>query len=189
MDPISDHGARGPGGSHRKAAIEDELAADDLDLTPERDEIAAAGAVSPEELLERSDLAVFLLPSAFPASDVAIAETAREQGAPPELLDRLGRLPAATYHTVQEVWAALGGATETRHGAAVAEAHEPASAVPAAPEPLPAVPPWVDAVARAAGGATETTVRLTLGAMVALATGVARRVPLARLGRNGRRGL
>jgi len=176
VDPISDHGAHGPGGSHRQPGIEDELVADDLDLTAERHDIATAGAVTPDELLERSDLAVVLLPSVFPASAVAIAETAREQGAPSELLDRLGRLPPATYHTVQEVWAALGGATETRQAAAASEAPRPAPAVSAATEPVPAVPPWVDAVARAAGGATEVTVRLTLGATVAIVTGVARRV-------------
>ena len=113
MDPTLDHGSHVPGGTHRQAPLRDELAGDDLDLTPRRDEIDAGDVPVTDDLLDRSELATFLLPSAFPASAAALVATARDQGAPPEILDRLEQLPPATYHTVQEVWVSLGGATET----------------------------------------------------------------------------
>src|SRR5436305_6808963 len=96
------HGSHLPGGSHRQADLEEELAAEGLDLTPARDEIDVPGLAMNEELAPRSELAIYLLPSAFPASAVTLLETARGQEAPLEILDWLDQLPDGTYHTVQE---------------------------------------------------------------------------------------
>jgi hypothetical protein len=114
MDPSLDHGSHLPGGTHRQASLREELAGDDLDLTPKRDEIEMLAAAMNESLLERSELATVVLPRAFPASSAALVATARDQGAPPEIVEQLEQLPPATYDTVQEVWVALGGPTQTR---------------------------------------------------------------------------
>src|SRR6476661_428764 len=90
------HGSHAPGGSHRHAGIDDELAADDLDLTPTRAEIAVDG-VTIDDVVGRSELATYLLPHTFPAAPGALADTARGQGAPQELLDHLAQLPLTTY--------------------------------------------------------------------------------------------
>ncbi len=148
--------------------------ADDLDLTPDRDEIDVPGETMPEDLIERSELAVHLRPGVFPASPAALVETAREQGAPPELVDRLQRLPEAAYHTVQEVWTAMGGPTEARRAGAPAPEPAPRPAVAATPEP--AAPPWVDRAAEGAGKVTETAVRVMIGVPVAILRSVTRRL-------------
>jgi hypothetical protein len=72
----------------------------------------------PEDVEGRSQLAIYLLPSAFPASPTTLIAVARGQAAPPEILDGLGRLPRGRYHTVEEVWEALGGPAESRTFAA-----------------------------------------------------------------------
>lgn len=68
------------------------------------------------DLIElRSMLAASLRPSAFPASASTLLEIAEEEYAPERVLAWLRVLPAADrYATVEEVWTALGGRTETR---------------------------------------------------------------------------
>jgi hypothetical protein len=177
MEPIADHGSHLPGGTHRQADLDEELAADDLELTPERDELDVPGVTMNDELLQRSDLAIFLLPSAFPASAVTLVETAREQGAPPEILERLQQLPPRTYETVQEVWVALGGPTEHRDGTMAAR--EGSGGPPSrrgVGRLVPPTPGWVDGVARAAGRMTEMSVRVVLGGTVVVVRGAAGRM-------------
>jgi Protein of unknown function (DUF2795) len=80
----------------------------DRGMTPE-------GALSPDELEARTDLARHLEPSIFPADREALLTSARDAGAPPDILSRLEQLPAdREYGTVQEVWEALGGPAEER---------------------------------------------------------------------------
>ena len=171
------HGSHVPGGNHRQADLEDELAADGLDLTPTRDEVGVPGVPTAQALEGRSELAIYLLPSAFPASPLTLLDVAQSQAAPPEILERLGRLPTAMYRTVEEVWEALGGPSESRPlppEPRPAPAARPAPVVaetatvePESPPPEePSTPPWVDAIATQAGQITERTVRIVLGAAV-----------------------
>src|SRR4051794_10781953 len=88
MDPTPDHGSHLPDGAHRQAGLDEELAADGLDLTPVRDEIDVPGVTAPEEVLERSELAIYLRPSVFPASAASLVGTASDEHAPPEILER-----------------------------------------------------------------------------------------------------
>ena len=181
MDPTPTHGTHLPDGTHRQPDLDDELAADGLDLTPRRDEIEAPGAPPEDDLVARSELATYLLPSAFPARTAALLATARQQQAPPEILERLEHLPDGTYGTVQEVWTALGGASE-HHRPTPPHAAEPSreeAPVPA-PELTSAAPAWVDAVADQLGWVTAATVRVVLGGAVSVASGVARRLHLHR---------
>ena len=75
-------------------------------------------APSLDEARARSDLARHLRPSVFPAGPDAIADCAREEHAPADLLDRLTALPPDTYENVAQVWEALGGHREHRVHAA-----------------------------------------------------------------------
>lgn len=80
----------------------------DRGMTPE-------GALSPDELEARTDLARHLEPSIFPADRDALLASARDAGAPSTILSRLEQLPAGRgYRTVQEVWEAMGGPVEER---------------------------------------------------------------------------
>jgi hypothetical protein len=77
----------------------------------------------------RSDLAVHLRPSIFPATAEVVVACAQEEGAPPDLIEALMGLPwGATFHTTEEVWEALGGHTEHRptHVEAPTESAPPA---------------------------------------------------------------
>lgn len=113
------------------AEILDEMAdeavtfeADRSDIVPDVDVVFAS------EVMERSDLAIVLRPDAFPAEAAVLIAVAEEEGAPPEILARLGQLPGGEYHTVGEVWEALGGPVEHRG----VEAPEPSSAGHERPE-------------------------------------------------------
>ena len=70
--------------------------------------------VQPDEVEVRSDLAVSLRPSAFPASATELRSVARDKFAPQPVHDFLDALPDGTYHTVAEIWEATGGETERR---------------------------------------------------------------------------
>ena len=72
--------------------------------------------VQPDEVELRSDLAVSLRPSAFPATADQLRAVAREEFAPEPVLDLLDGLPDGTYQTVAEIWEATGGETERREG-------------------------------------------------------------------------
>jgi hypothetical protein len=73
------------------------------------------GALSHEEVNERSELARHLSPATFPADRAELVRVAEEEFAPDEMLERLRRLPAHTgFENFQAVWAAMGGAVEQR---------------------------------------------------------------------------
>src|SRR5438067_4860037 len=56
------------------------------------------------EVIERSDLARFLDPSAFPARPADLLDVAEKNFAPAWMLDRLRRLPDRDFNAVQDVW-------------------------------------------------------------------------------------
>ena len=76
---------------------------------------AESGAISHSDVRRRSELAIHLRPSVFPATRGAIVAVAEQEDAPGELLAALERLPLTqVFHTTEEVWEALGGAHEDR---------------------------------------------------------------------------
>jgi hypothetical protein len=74
-----------------------------------------AGSLSHADVRRRSDLAMHLRPSIFPATRAAILECAREEGAPDDVLDVLETLDSVrSFRTTEEIWEALGGEREAR---------------------------------------------------------------------------
>jgi hypothetical protein len=69
---------------------------------------------SPVEFEERSELARWLNPSAFPGDRQSLIDAAKENQAPDSVLEKLSRLPEGKYENVNEVWTALGGREESR---------------------------------------------------------------------------
>jgi hypothetical protein len=162
-----------------EAPTDGELGDDILRVTSATDPSEGPGHdLDHDVVLDRSELARWLLPSHFPGDAAAIADGAREEHAPDFVLRALGRLdPAARFATFGEVWEALGGETETRD--VVDDAHEPAPpAAPPAPAavttpapptaPLPAPEPAEPA---AAGPLADAIHLLTLPASIALEVG------------------
>ena len=105
------------------------------DLDPEAPETAAV-AIDPidderhEEVLQRSELARFLRPSAFPADAATLLAVARDEEATELVLSELGRLPREVeFPTVAAIWEALGHETEHRDTVGL-----PASAAKRTPE-------------------------------------------------------
>jgi hypothetical protein len=67
------------------------------------------------EVIERSELARFLRPSALPADAATVLAVAREEQAPDAVLAELAALPPGVrFATVAEIWEALGHETEHR---------------------------------------------------------------------------
>ena len=65
---------------------------------------------------ERAELARHIVSAAWPAGRDELVAAAQSERAPQVVLDRLRRLPTeARFDNVQEVWTALGGATEQTH--------------------------------------------------------------------------
>ena len=65
---------------------------------------------------DRSELARHIVTAPWPAGRDVLVEAARVDRAPQAIIDQLRHLPAeARFGNVQEVWAALGGATEDTH--------------------------------------------------------------------------
>lgn len=95
----------------KEAAGEDQPRADVIDLTSG----PSGTAPPPDEIEHRSELARFLLPSAFPATAAQLVAVSLEQNAPAWIVEGLERLPTSqSYENVQGVWEALGGHPETR---------------------------------------------------------------------------
>jgi hypothetical protein len=88
----------------------------DVDLAPDG---TLAGGV-PEGMTEadveqRSGIAAYLGKEVWPAGSAALVAKATELGAPDDVLDQLGRLPAdAVFDNVNDVWHALQGGTEAQ---------------------------------------------------------------------------
>ena len=59
------------------------------------------------EVEDRSELARYLEPSAFPARADVLIECAERHHAPDYVLDQLRRLPDLQFETVEQVWEAL----------------------------------------------------------------------------------
>jgi hypothetical protein len=101
------------------------------------------------DVLARSELARWLLPSAFPARAATLATVASKQGAPDEVVAPLVALPATRiFETVGELWEALGGVHEQRTApepeqshAARADPTTPAARRTASPPPVSSVLP------------------------------------------------
>jgi hypothetical protein len=148
------------------------------DLEPEPLDTIMVPVVDPgdeerhHELLERSELARFLRPSALPADADTVIAIARDEGATDAVLAELGRLPRRTsFATVGEIWAALGHEREPRAGRATVDvpAVTPAPAAlrareSASPEPHQSVPVALDS--------SGHSVRELLGFGLGLARGV-----------------
>jgi len=74
-----------------------------------------SGMLSRTDVRRRSDLAVHLRPSIFPASRAEIIACAREEDAPVNLIWALEGLPSGVaFETTEEIWEALGGRHEER---------------------------------------------------------------------------
>ncbi len=72
------------------------------------------GGPSPAEIEERSEMARWLKPSAFPGDRQTLLDAARENQAPDAVLERLSGLPEGNYENVNELWTVLGGREEKR---------------------------------------------------------------------------
>jgi hypothetical protein len=82
-----------------------------------RDEVTLDSPLSPSEVELRAELARRLAAAPWPASRPQILEAAGPD-LPPDIVDRLGRLPDGRYPHFQSVWDALGGHHENRGHAA-----------------------------------------------------------------------
>ena len=165
------HGSHAPGGSHRPVDVEEELAAEGLEVMPQRDELESPAALDPDQVEARSTFAQYLRPSAFPADVAGLAAAAEAESAPPSLVDQLRQLPPASYRTVNEVWVALGGAAEERPDRPAAEPprRKPAPVEhPLVEETATPAPGWVEHVAGVACSTATTAVRTVLGVPAAI---------------------
>lgn len=117
------------------------------DLEPEPTEVPVAGASPGDEehrqVVQRSELARFLRPSAFPGRADTLLAVAREEQAPDAVLDQLESLPRGpVYATLGEIWETLGHDIERRDHAAPpdaesAEPEAPKSSTAGESEPVP----------------------------------------------------
>jgi hypothetical protein len=133
------HGAVIP--SRERAELEPEALTEDEHLaSPDAGLTDAADGPTHAQVVARSELARWLLPSAFPAGAAALVAVARSQDAPDDVVGALATLPATTvYETVGALWSALGG--ETEHRPTVAdEAPTAPTVVEPAPAPVPDTP-------------------------------------------------
>lgn len=90
----------------------------DVDYAP--DDTLVGGTpqgIDAASVAERSDLARYLSRDAFPGTSEALRASAASAGAPENILAMLDGLDGRSdrrYHTVQEVWDAVGGGHEER---------------------------------------------------------------------------
>ena len=81
--------------------------------TPEDQMVGTPAGTTPSDVYARTDIAVYLQPHKLPADRCTILDYARQEGAPDEVMDALGRLPAdRIFHTIGEVVRAIGIHTE-----------------------------------------------------------------------------
>jgi len=163
--------------------LDDELAADGLELTPERDELDSPAPLDPDQVEARSTLAQHLRPSAFPGGVADLIAAAEAEDAPASVVALLQELPPATYHTVNEVWVALGGASEARPDLQPPEEAEPSEPPPSEPALAePTAPPatdeqaqsWPEQLAHVVGATATTAVRVVVGIPVAIVSHIGR---------------
>lgn len=74
-----------------------------------------APRIADEDVELRSTIARWLHRVDYPAERERLIEEARENNAPPRVLEALARLPGGTvFENVQQIWVALGGEPEER---------------------------------------------------------------------------
>ena len=112
------HGAVAP--AREREDLEPEaLTAEEQIPVPEPGGAEPADGPSHADVIARSELARWLLPSAFPATAAELAAVARENDAPPAVTESLdGVRTERRFETVGELWTALGGTPEQRPPAA-----------------------------------------------------------------------
>ncbi|MDQ6725626.1 MAG: DUF2795 domain-containing protein [Actinomycetota bacterium] len=106
--------SRADEGRQQEGAADDEPTTDALltgELHPEQ---RNRDALDHEEVEARSRLAAYLRPSIWPADRETLLACARELNAPPDVLDRLSRLPEGRFSHTEAVWEAVGGRVEFR---------------------------------------------------------------------------
>jgi hypothetical protein len=89
----------------------------------------AGGGLSHGDVAARSELAIHLRPSIFPATRDDVLACAEEEHAPEHVVGQLRVLPDGEFGNVQEVWEALGGKREESSG------HVPREGAAATPPP------------------------------------------------------
>ena len=98
----------------QEAPTEDEIRWEPDTNRPEDDDMGIGIPLGDADA--RSILARHVTAAHWPASRDELVEVAHTDRAPQNVLDRLRGLPAEVrFENVQEVWAALGGATEETH--------------------------------------------------------------------------
>lgn len=113
----SERSLRG-GGATEREDLRPELPGEDEtpDVRAPHD-VEATDGPDADAVHDRSELARWLQPSRFPAAAATLVRSAREDGAPADVVAELSALPAdLRYETVGEVWRALGGEVEARDG-------------------------------------------------------------------------
>jgi Protein of unknown function (DUF2795) len=121
-----------------RGAPVDARAREDLEFQPIEQSTVPLGDPEEDEhhreVIERSELARFLRPSAFPADAEVMIAVATEEHAPDAVLAELAQLPTGVqFATVGEIWEALGHEMEHRD-----TVHEPE------PEPEHAAAPALE---------------------------------------------
>jgi len=98
----------------QEGAADDEPTTDALltgELHPEQ---RGPDALDHEEIEARSRLAAYLRPSIWPADRETLVTCAKELNAPPDVVERLSRLPEGEFSHTEAVWEAVGGQVELR---------------------------------------------------------------------------
>jgi hypothetical protein len=111
----SSHGTVVPG--REREDLEPEAPTADEQLPPPEPPGRVVGEDVPKhsEVIARSELARWLLPSAFPAQASTLAAVARKQGAPDDVTAPLDAVTSTRiFDTVGELWIELGGVVEHR---------------------------------------------------------------------------
>jgi hypothetical protein len=107
--------ARADEARQQEGAADDEPTTDALlvgELHP--GQAGPTGGLDHGEVEARSRLAAYLRPSIWPADRAALVACAEDMQAPPDVLERLRRLPDGTFSHTEAVWEAGGGEVEFR---------------------------------------------------------------------------
>ena len=102
-------------GSDKHSPMRDDQMKHDTDLAPD----GSLHGGTPEGMTEddvegRAELASFLGKDAYPMVREQIIDLAIDRRAPDHVIDLVRRLPSGReFHTVNEIWSAVGGGVET----------------------------------------------------------------------------
>jgi uncharacterized protein DUF2795 len=106
--------ARADEARQQEGAADDEPTTDALLSGDIRPDEAQDDTLDHDETEARSRLAASLRPSVFPADRDTLVACAEEMHAPPDIIERLRRLPDGTFSHTEAVWEATGGPVESR---------------------------------------------------------------------------